>query len=203
MCIISRVWNGSIPEPNSGCWIWLGAVYRSGRAHEYGVFSLNNRRKSVHRAAFEAVNGPVANGQVVRHRCDNSLCVNPDHLVAGTQAENVRDMFARGRSHHQFDPSINVQAALNANETMARFPQLRARGDNHGKKGNGDKGEKNSQAKLTDADVIAIRSASGISQRELARMFGVHQGVIWRILKNKRWAHLTAASLRARAQGEG
>ncbi|HMV49205.1 MAG TPA: HNH endonuclease [Blastocatellia bacterium] len=41
--------------------------------------------------------GPIPEGQLVRHKCDTKHCVNPDHLIAGTQAENVRDMIERNR----------------------------------------------------------------------------------------------------------
>jgi hypothetical protein len=41
----------------------------------------------------------IAKGQIVRHKCDNAACVNPDHLELGTQRENVRDMIERGRGN--------------------------------------------------------------------------------------------------------
>lgn len=194
MNLLDRVFNGAIPEPNSGCWLWMGATYRSGRAHEYGVFSFRGKRTSVHRASYIAAHGEIPPGLVCRHCCDVSLCVNPDHLVIGTQGDNVRDMFERCREHQQNDPGIGIRAALEANATMAADPSLRARGDRHGKHGGGDKGEANSQAKLTDADVAEIKSRAGENQRELAREFGTHQAGIWRILHNKRWQHVRARS---------
>ena len=55
-----------------------------------------------HRAAWEVANGPIPDGEgwhgtVVLHTCDNRLCCNPAHLRLGTQADNVRDMDAKGR----------------------------------------------------------------------------------------------------------
>lgn len=58
-----------------------------------------------HRAAYSAWVGTIPEGQVVRHRCDNRRCINPEHLVLGTQADNIadaveRDRMPRGDTHH-------------------------------------------------------------------------------------------------------
>jgi hypothetical protein len=79
----------TIPVPWSGCWLWEGYV-RSG----YGRL----RGKSVHRLAWEEVNGPIPAGLSICHRCDVRLCCNPEHLFLGTNADNNRDMSAKGRN---------------------------------------------------------------------------------------------------------
>jgi hypothetical protein len=88
-----RFWRLTQPEPNSGCVLWLGATASSG----YGKAGYRKRTASAHRIAYEMRHGPVPEKLVVRHRCDTKLCVNPDHLVAGTHADNMADMDARGR----------------------------------------------------------------------------------------------------------
>lgn len=76
------------PEPNCGCWLWRGALHRKG----YGVVV---RRGGVgpdifaHRAFYEAAKGPVPQGLVLDHLCRVITCVNPDHLEAVTQRENI------------------------------------------------------------------------------------------------------------------
>jgi hypothetical protein len=75
------------------CWPWTGSVLLSG----YGGIGIAGRQIRAHRLAFEIANGPVAEGLVVRHRCDNPICVNPTHLEAGTQRDNLDDMDRRGR----------------------------------------------------------------------------------------------------------
>ena len=51
-----------------------------------------------HRVIFETSQRKLQTGEIVRHKCDNRLCINPDHLEAGSLADNARDMVERGRS---------------------------------------------------------------------------------------------------------
>lgn len=77
-----------IPEPNTGCWLWIGAMSFGGR----GAFRLSRPRRQVlaHRFSYEEFIGPIPEGLTVDHQCNNPCCVNPDHLKAMTQLENGR-----------------------------------------------------------------------------------------------------------------
>lgn len=83
----------SIPEPNSGCWLWMGAPTSVG----YGVMQINRKKISAHRYAYELHIGPIPHGKWILHRCDNRLCVNPEHLYPGTSDDNIADKMRRLR----------------------------------------------------------------------------------------------------------
>lgn len=80
------------PEPNSGCWLWTGAMRSSG----YGNAHVDGRFVSAHRFAYECANGPVEDDCEVMHTCHMRLCCNPQHLMAGSHAENMRQAKERG-----------------------------------------------------------------------------------------------------------
>jgi len=75
------------------CWEWTGARTRGG----YGHIGAGRRTLKAHRVAWEIANGPIPDGMVVRHKCNNPPCVRPLHLELGTHADNNRDMAARCR----------------------------------------------------------------------------------------------------------
>lgn len=78
------------------CWNWHAATYPNG----YGVFRLGKKLVPAHRAAYLLFKGHIPPHHVVMHTCDNKKCVNPEHLVIGTQQENVNDMIFKGRHRH-------------------------------------------------------------------------------------------------------
>lgn len=79
----------------------------SERAGGYGCLEMkgrtarSHRRCLAHRAMYAITWGKCPAGVVVRHTCDNTRCVNPTHLVLGTQADNIKDMVSRGRAPWQ------------------------------------------------------------------------------------------------------
>lgn len=80
-------------DTTGDCWIWTGGKSGIG----YGQVSRGDRRMLAHRVSHLLFVGPIPDGYVVRHRCDNPPCVRPSHLEVGTQLDNMRDKVARGR----------------------------------------------------------------------------------------------------------
>ena len=85
-----------IPEPMSGCWLWIGGT----NEHGYGIIGLGKRgfgNIKAHRASWKLYVGELAEDIDVCHKCDNPYCVNPQHLFLGTHKINMSDMCKKGR----------------------------------------------------------------------------------------------------------
>jgi len=84
-------------DPKTDCWNWKGMRNIKG----YGIIDwvVNGRRQTIraHRRSFQVYKGEIPGGLFVRHTCDNSSCINPDHLLTGTHQDNMDDMEVRGR----------------------------------------------------------------------------------------------------------
>jgi hypothetical protein len=98
------------------CWNWTA----SGAAG-YGRLKDRDGKGLVlaHRVAYEETYGPVPEGLVIMHSCDNPLCVNPNHLYAGTQSENMQDCASKGR--------IFIKDQLGEKNSLARLTADKAR----------------------------------------------------------------------------
>lgn len=104
---------------DEGCWEWQGPRNDSG----YG--RLNHKRDRgesdrAHRAVYEVLVGPVPDGLLLRHTCDNRPCVNPSHLIPGTSADNARDMAERGRRKRAFCPAGHDRSLPGATKVVRR-----------------------------------------------------------------------------------
>lgn len=120
---------------DNGCWNWTGRTLKqkppiTGR---YGAISLNkNTKLFVHRLSYAYHHNDEPAELVVRHKCHNSLCLNPEHLHTGTNDDNMRDMKEAGRStfgeksyHAKLSEQdvkfIITRLHLNSDAELARF----------------------------------------------------------------------------------
>ena len=83
---------------SNGCWNWKLSCSGSG----YGAFCYGKHKQTTaHRAVYIAFNGELKPGLVIRHKCDNPICVNLEHLEPGTELDNARDRIQRNRHGQQ------------------------------------------------------------------------------------------------------
>lgn len=138
---------------------------RSRNPAGYGKMGMNWVLYKTHRIAYTLFCGQIPDGLCVCHHCDNPPCCRPDHLFLGTASDNQRDMVAKGRH----------------GGGAARIPPE-----------NRTRGQRSHFAKLTDADVLAIRDAVKRGDRRdgIARRYGVTRHTVRSIAKGLTWMHL-------------
>jgi hypothetical protein len=139
------------------CWIWIRSVDTSG----YGALKVGGKKVNAHRYSYELTYGAIPEGMEICHKCNNRLCVNPNHLYAGTRRQNVADMIAAGnfglRTPSPKRGTDNYHAVLTEVEVLD----------------------------------IYERAWSGESQVQIAREYSVSKHTISAIKHGKSWQHLT------------
>ena len=116
--IVEHVLSNTV-RTESGCLEWQG----SRTAYGYGEISFGGRARRTHRLVYEAKVGAILPGMVVRHACDNRPCVNPEHLICGTQGDNVKDKTLRGRARRKLSPEqvSAIRERRSNGETLSRI----------------------------------------------------------------------------------
>lgn len=117
-----------VVEPGTDCWIWQGSkLYRE----NYGRIFINGRYQRAHRIAYEIWNGPIPDGFLVCHHCDNPPCINPEHLFVGTDLDNVLDASRKGRLRNGLGPGeksgwhkLNNEKVFAIRAALGRFVDI-------------------------------------------------------------------------------
>lgn len=162
--IVDRFWTKVDRADTGSCWTWGGC-----RVKGYGQFSLGKaRRVYAHRFAYELAYGPIPQGMLVLHRCDNPPCVRLDHLFLGTDLDNMQDKAAKGR------------AATGARNGVHTHPERVSRGEAH------------HRARMTAAQVLEAqqRRARGEKVVSIAHDLGVSLSGLYQALGGNSWRHL-------------
>ncbi len=95
MTLTERFWSKADRSGGPGaCWPWLGGVDRDG----YGYFHISRQKQRANRVAFSLSGKDAGAAPLLRHTCGDAACVNPGHLVPGTDLENAQDREAMGRT---------------------------------------------------------------------------------------------------------
>lgn len=161
--------------PFSGCWIWMGAAGRYAYSH------MNGRTVRLHRALFEMAGNVIPAGMELLHSCDIGVCVNPDHLSAGTHQENMTDMARKGRAKAPAGADHWTKGDLERAREIARKNIVNSHGS----------GEANSNAKATTAIAAAIRAEHAANPHqtmaELGSAFGLGREQTRKIVKGIVW----------------
>lgn len=120
---VSRFW--ARVQKSESCWLWTGA-----KGGEYGQLTLKGHRLLAHRVSWVIANRKTPpQVTVIRHRCDTPLCVRPDHLEAGSVAQNVRDIYERRRRTPKTWPQGTGRPnAVLDDETVAQMRRAVRRG---------------------------------------------------------------------------
>lgn len=110
--IFEKFENKIVRITESGCWIWMGATKT--HKHPYGWLVYNKKHYNAHRLFYMIHHGIKLTDPkiVICHSCDVPQCVNPEHLFAGTQKQNVIDMWSKNRQAKRLLKPI-VQSKLN------------------------------------------------------------------------------------------
>lgn len=100
---MSRLFTHIKVDPATGCWNWQSTRHKTGYGHFTIVWqradgTRQKRAEYAHRIMYRVTHGEPPADRMVRHSCDNRLCVNPDHLSLGTHQDNMQDAVDRGRT---------------------------------------------------------------------------------------------------------
>lgn len=105
----ARFWSHVRKADGNACWEWQSTFFNNG----YATFKMQGKQRHAARVAYEFAFGPIEGHvpghpekeRVIMHKCDNPKCVRPDHLKLGSDADNIKDMLAKGRAAWQRDPA--------------------------------------------------------------------------------------------------
>ena len=136
----------------TGCIEWVASVKWNG----YGQVRFRGTTYSAHRASYLLFKGEIPEGLHVCHRCDNRICVNPEHLFLGTRSDNMKDCSRKGRLKpgHLFKGGEN-----NFNSKLSNSARI---------------------------EVASLFNSGSASARKIAKMFSINVTTVYMVLKRRK-----------------
>lgn len=141
------------------CWEWTAGRFSGGM--RYGQFRVGKKKVKAHRFSWLMHFGEIPEGMRVLHKCDNPICVRPDHFFLGTDRDNIADCVAKGRSRNG----------------SAEHRELWT-------------GERNAAAKITAnvaAEIRETRRRSTLTLKQIGARYGLCQSQVRNIVTGRSW----------------
>ena len=198
---------------SNGCWVCTS--HRPNK-NGYVYIHVNGISYRLNRYVYQLYHGEIPSGLVVRHTCDNRKCMNPEHLILGTQRQNMQDMVNR---HRQAVGELNGKVKLTEEQVKEIQLDSTTKYKDLAKKygvsitaiglvkrnvnwrhlvrdettiGRGKaKGEHHGNSKITDEIALAIFKETKLSQRKIGEKYNINQATVWRIKNGLAWTHAT------------
>ena len=162
---VDRFWGKALIGKGDECWEWAGA--RKGSNGAYGCFTYEGKSQLAHRISalicglIDGIEFKGYKAEVIMHTCDNPACVNPNHLMVGTQQDNIKDRDKKGRR-----PAYHGKPLKGEKHAMAKLS-------------------------AADVRHIRWLGELGLAAKEIASAYGMESSTISKIRQGKLWSSVT------------